>query len=103
MYSFGVLLLEIATGKDPAALREEVGLPNALVNAVRDSYGRGRDAMLQMADGRLNGNFDEWQMERMLVVGLLCVQPGRRDRPKIRDAVYMLSNLGQPAVPRLHL
>ncbi|CAL4945819.1 unnamed protein product [Urochloa decumbens] len=100
MYSFRVLLLEIATGKNPAASREEVGVQNALVSAVRDSYARSRGAVLQMADERLNGNFDEWQLERVLVVGLLCVQPGRRDRPKIRDAVYMMSNFGHP-VPRL--
>ena len=66
MYSFGVLLLEIATGKDPTALREQAGLPNALVNAARASYGKG--AVLELADERLNGNYDEWQMECVLLV-----------------------------------
>jgi interleukin-1 receptor-associated kinase 1 len=76
MYSFGVLLLEVATGKDPAVMREEVGRPSALIDAVRDSYARG--TVLQEADRRLNGNFDHWQMERVLVVGLLCVQSDRQ-------------------------
>ncbi|CAL4945815.1 unnamed protein product [Urochloa decumbens] len=108
MYSFGVLLLEIATGMRPRVLRDVeevgrgggrlasplVGLPNALIDAVRGAYGKG--AVLEMADARLNGDFDGCQMERVLLVGLLCVQKDRRDRLGIREAVNLLSNPKHP-------
>ncbi|XP_062230093.1 L-type lectin-domain containing receptor kinase IX.2-like [Phragmites australis] len=97
MYSFGVLLLEVATGKDPAVLWDELG-SNTLVNAVRESDRRG--AVLEMADERLNGDFDKRQMERVLVVGLRCVQLDREDRPEIRRAINWLSNLSDP-VPQV--
>lgn len=93
VYSFGVLLLEVATGTRP-----QVRSGNDLVNAVRESYGKGE--VLMMADTRLNDDFDRNQMERVLLVGLLCVQQDRPNRPEIRDAVYWLSNLSvHPPVP----
>ncbi|KAJ1254023.1 hypothetical protein BS78_K132900 [Paspalum vaginatum] len=100
MYSFGVLLLEMATGKDPAAMRESLSRQYALVEAVQESYRRGR--VLEMADERLNGKYDEWQMERALVVGLLCVQAHRRDRPTIKEAIALLS-YPTHAVPAVRL
>ncbi|TVU11475.1 hypothetical protein EJB05_45063, partial [Eragrostis curvula] len=94
MYSFGVLLLEVATGRKPAALmdRENGSITNALVNDVRRSYRKG--SVLKMADERLNNDFDRAQMERVLLVGLLCVNENRQKRPGIRDAINLLSNLG---------
>jgi hypothetical protein len=41
MYSFGVLMLEIATGLKPAEVQGPGGLSNTLVNAVRESYDKG--------------------------------------------------------------
>jgi hypothetical protein len=52
-----------------------------------------------MADERLNDDFDKRQMERVLFVGLLCVQQQRRDHPEIRTAVN-LSDLSHP-VPQV--
>jgi interleukin-1 receptor-associated kinase 1 len=92
VYSFGVLLLEVAMGEMPVEVQVTGGLfSNTLVSAARESYGRG--SVLEMADARLNGDFDEGEMERVLLVGLLCVQQDRRDRPEIRIAVNMLSDL----------
>uniref|UniRef100_K3XQD6 non-specific serine/threonine protein kinase n=1 Tax=Setaria italica TaxID=4555 RepID=K3XQD6_SETIT len=81
--AFGVLLLEIATGKRPRVQRddEELGLPNVLLNAVRESYGKG--AVLEMADARLGGDYDENRMERVMLVGLLCVHRDRRKKLSI--------------------
>jgi interleukin-1 receptor-associated kinase 1 len=98
MYSFGVLLLEIAAGVKPAVQRAPPGgqhlSTNTLVEAVREAYARG--AVLDMADKRLSGNFDSSQMERVLAVGLLCVELERRHRPNIKRAVNLLSDLSLP-------
>ncbi|GJM92022.1 hypothetical protein PR202_ga08448 [Eleusine coracana subsp. coracana] len=91
-----LLLLEVATGKEPVVVPDQGnGLPpNTLVNAVRRSYAQ--SAVLEMADGRLNGNFDRVQMERVLLVGLLCVHEDPESRPGIKDAINMLLNVGHP-------
>jgi serine/threonine protein kinase len=95
MYSFGVLLLEVATGREPATTQNHgERVPNGLINDVSDSHAKG--TVLDLADKKLNGDFDRDQMERVLAVGLLCVRPNREDRPEIRDAVDLLSNLGRP-------
>jgi interleukin-1 receptor-associated kinase 1 len=91
MYSFGVLLLELATGTQPT-VSQGPG-PGALLNGIRRSYHRGE--VLTMADRRLEGKFDKIQMQRVLVVGLLCTQQGNH-RPDIRKAVNYLSNLDHP-------
>lgn len=94
VYSCGVLLLEVTTGKMPEATVQGAGglLSNTLVNTARESYANGE--VLGMADEWLNGNFDESQMERVLVVGLLCVQQQREDRQKIKNA-NLLSDLSE--------
>ncbi|KAG0540803.1 hypothetical protein BDA96_03G441000, partial [Sorghum bicolor] len=89
----------VATGLKPAEVvvqQQGAGglLSNTLISAVQESYAKGE--LLQMADERLNGDFDERQMERVLLVGLLCVQQHRRDRPEIRTAVNLLSDLNYP-------
>ncbi|TVU23428.1 hypothetical protein EJB05_25794, partial [Eragrostis curvula] len=95
MYSFGVLLLEVATGKKPeVTIHEGRVLSNALIDVVSESDTNG--TVLELADERLNGDFDQIQMERVLSVGLLCVRRNRKDRPDIRDAVDLLSNLSRP-------
>ncbi|CAN6361769.1 unnamed protein product [Urochloa humidicola] len=101
MYSFGVLLLEIAAGVKPAEVQVAAGgghLSNTLVETVRESYARG--AVLEMADKRLEGNFNKSQMERVLAVGRLCVQLERQHRPSIKKAVNLLSDLSLP-VPQV--
>ncbi|CAN6352312.1 unnamed protein product [Urochloa humidicola] len=101
MYSFGVLLLEIAAGVKPAEVQVAGAgghLSNTLVEAVRESYARG--AVLEMADKRLEGNFNKSQMERVLAVGRLCVQLERQHRPSIKRAVNLLSDLSLP-VPQV--
>ncbi|KAF0914754.1 hypothetical protein E2562_031363 [Oryza meyeriana var. granulata] len=88
VYSFGVVLLEIACGRRPAPLRRQDGAPAPLVNFVRGMYDRG--TVLDAADGRLNGEFDEQQMERVLVTGLWCACHDATRRPTVAQAVEAL-------------
>ncbi|GJM95195.1 hypothetical protein PR202_ga11903 [Eleusine coracana subsp. coracana] len=96
IYSFGVLLLEIACGRRPiVAMGEEVVY---LVKWVRESYGRG--IILDAADARLNGEFDVEEMERVMVVGLWCTEPDESLRPSIRRVVNVLrSEAPLPSLP----
>ncbi|KAF0889359.1 hypothetical protein E2562_023659 [Oryza meyeriana var. granulata] len=61
VYSFGVVLLEIACGR-----RAPIGVPGRRGPWVWDWYRKG--SILDVADERLNGEFDREEMERVLVV-----------------------------------
>nr|XP_020183937.1 L-type lectin-domain containing receptor kinase IX.1-like [Aegilops tauschii subsp. strangulata] len=90
LYSYGVLLLEIACGQMPVVVLPKTN-NSSLVHISRqvwELYGEG--AVLDAADRRLEGEFDQREMEAVLVVGLWCVHPDRTVRPSARQAVNAL-------------
>ncbi|KAL5753275.1 hypothetical protein ACOSQ2_023782 [Xanthoceras sorbifolium] len=96
VFSFGVVALEIATGRksaDPKIEKPEMGL----VEWVWDLYGRGQ--LLFGVDEKLNMNFDEKQMEHLMIVGLWCAHPDCNFRPSIRQAIQVLNF--ETAMPNL--
>ena len=84
VYSFGIVALEIACGRKPI----EFGRPK-LVELVWELYGKGM--VLSAADERLQSDFEEKEMERLMVVGLWCANPCLGLRPSIRQAVSVLN------------
>ncbi|RZR92882.1 hypothetical protein BHM03_00021257 [Ensete ventricosum] len=92
VYSFGVLALEIACGRRPVQLMEQASKVR-LVEWVWELYGRRR--LLEAADEKLGGVFDEKQMECLMVVGLWCAHPDYNRRPSIKQAINVL-NLEAP-------
>ncbi|XBH82978.1 hypothetical protein VPH35_071519 [Triticum aestivum] len=87
VYSFGVVMLEIACGKRPAVARGQEDIIH-LVQWVWDSWESRRT--LEAADAQLNLEFDEREMECVMVVGLWCAHPDRTLRPSIKQAVNVL-------------
>ncbi|CAL4905240.1 unnamed protein product [Urochloa decumbens] len=116
MYSFGVVLLDIACGRRPPVARrveEEDGSRRLvarhgnedgegdfvhIVQWVWEFYGRGD--VVDAADARINGEFDASEMEIVMVVGLWCAHPDRSLRPSTRQAVNMLRREApRPSLP----
>lgn len=97
VYSFGVVALEIATGRrsvDPIEKYSEIGL----VEWVWHLYGSGN--LLSSVDERLNAEFDEKQMECLMIVGLWCAHPDSNLRPSIRQAIQVLDfDMAIPNLP----
>jgi serine/threonine protein kinase len=88
VYSFGIVALEIACGRkpiSPKAPEDQV----VMVDWVWELYGIGN--VLEAADPRLGGDFDEKQMERLMIVGLWCAHPDRNLRPSIRQTIHVLN------------
>ncbi|TYJ40551.1 hypothetical protein E1A91_A04G148200v1 [Gossypium mustelinum] len=101
IYSFGIVALEIASGKKAVAVIERNGkrFKTKLVEWVWELYREER--LLDAADPRLSGNYDTEQMERLLLVGLACAHPNYFDRPSITKAIEILgSKAPLPSLPR---
>ncbi|KAG4121560.1 hypothetical protein ERO13_D11G215301v2 [Gossypium hirsutum] len=97
VYSFGVVALEIATGRrsvDPIEENSQIGL----VEWVWHLYGSGN--LLSLVDKRMNAEFDEKQMECLMIVGLWCAHPDSNLRPSIKQVIQVLDfDMGIPNLP----
>ncbi|KAL2957292.1 hypothetical protein AAZX31_18G137700 [Glycine max] len=88
VYSFGVVALEITCGRKPVEVREEPSKVR-LVEWVWSLYGKGK--LLEAADQKLNWEFEEQQMECLMIVGLWCCHPDHTMRPSIRQVISVLN------------
>ncbi|KDO36791.1 hypothetical protein CISIN_1g038118mg, partial [Citrus sinensis] len=98
VYSFGIVALEIACGRKPISLTAKEEVQVYLVQWVWDLYGNGK--LLEAVDPRLCRDFDEQQMECLMIVGLWCAHPDENLRPSIRQVIHVLnSEAPLPALP----
>ncbi|KAI3688567.1 hypothetical protein L2E82_46218 [Cichorium intybus] len=86
VYSFGVLLFELIAGRNPQqGLMEYVEL--AALNT------EGQVGWEEIADSRLDGKFDERELNDMAALAYKCVTRSPRKRPSMRDNVQVLSHI----------
>ncbi|XP_021730613.1 L-type lectin-domain containing receptor kinase VIII.1-like [Chenopodium quinoa] len=100
VFSYGAVTLEVATGRRPIE-KEKNGTKGHgnLVEWVWGLHTAGR--LLEAVDERLNEEFDEGEMRRVLLVGLACSHPDPLARPTMRSVVQMLVGEAEvPIVPR---
>ncbi|KAF3439166.1 hypothetical protein FNV43_RR18479 [Rhamnella rubrinervis] len=88
VYSFGVVALEIVTGRKSADRIEEDS-EIGLVEWVWNLYGKGNLALA--LDERLRMEFDQRQVECLMIVGLWCSHPDQSMRPSIRQTIHVLN------------
>ncbi|EEF44092.1 L-type lectin-domain containing receptor kinase IX.1 [Ricinus communis] len=98
IYSFGVVALEMACGRrvlEPGIEENQT----RLMEWVWELYGIGK--LLQAADPKLSGDFNEQEMERLMIVGLCCAHPDHAFRPSIRQVINLLisSEVPLPVLP----
>ncbi|KAJ9694501.1 hypothetical protein PVL29_010135 [Vitis rotundifolia] len=103
VFSYGAVVLEVASGRRP--IEKDIsgagrnGVSSNLVEWVWSLHREGR--LLTAADARLEGEFEEGEMRRVLMVGLACSHPDPMARPTMRGVVQMLVGEAEvPIVPR---
>ncbi|XP_074304271.1 uncharacterized protein LOC141638986 [Silene latifolia] len=89
IYSFGVVLLELLTGKRP--IDKEYGESTDVVEWIR-TKARNNRPLEEVLDPSLAGNCKHVQEEMLLVlsIALLCTAKQPKDRPSMRDVITML-------------
>ncbi|CAN0926853.1 L-type lectin-domain containing receptor kinase VIII.1 [Linum grandiflorum] len=94
VFSYGAVVLEVASGRRPIE-KDAAAAGGNLVEWVWTLHREGR--LLTAADPRLEGEFEEGEMRRVLLVGLACSHPDPLARPTMRTVVQML--VGEAEVP----
>ncbi|KAL0404506.1 UNVERIFIED_CONTAM: PTI1-like tyrosine-protein kinase [Sesamum radiatum] len=82
VYSFGILLLELMTGRKPIE-KLPGGVKRTITEWAEPHISRGR--FKDLVDPKLRGNFDENQLIRTTNVAALCVQTEPDKRPTMRE------------------
>ncbi|KAL5070165.1 hypothetical protein RYX36_021052 [Vicia faba] len=100
VYSFGVLVLEIITGKKITSFRES-GYAEDLLSYVWKKWNDGTPT--ELLDTTLRDSYSTVEVTRCVHVGLSCVQEDPEQRPSMQTIVLLLSSnsvtLEQPRRP----
>ncbi|KAF2533460.1 hypothetical protein F2Q70_00032958 [Brassica cretica] len=102
VYSFGILILEIISGKENSYLYQidENTTAGNLVTYVWRLWTSG--SQLELVDPAMRGNYKSNEVTRCIHIALLCIQENPEDRPMLSTIITMLtSNTTILPVPRL--
>ncbi|PWA47496.1 serine/threonine/dual specificity protein kinase, catalytic domain-containing protein [Artemisia annua] len=92
VYAFGVVLLELLTGRKPISSAYPKG-EESLVMWARPILSSGKFARL--LDERLGDDYDADQMERMTLASMLCIRRAPRARPQMSTVLKLLHGDGE--------
>ncbi|ERN07244.1 hypothetical protein AMTR_s00019p00191440 [Amborella trichopoda] len=91
VYSYGILLLEIVTGKKPIE-KLPGGLKKTITEWAEPLIEKGK--FHELVDPKLRGNYEESELRRAIHVAGLCVQGDPEKRPNMRVVVETLKGWG---------
>lgn len=87
VFSFGILLLELATGKKPIQKLSSTMKRTITDWALPLAWERTFD---ELADPKLNGKYVEEELKKVIFLGLLCAQSQPEKRPTMLEVVEIL-------------
>lgn len=93
VYGFGVLLLEVVTGKRPVEYMEDDVV--VLCDMVRGALEEGR--VEECVDGRLQDNFPAEEAIPVIKLGLICASQVPSNRPDMTEVVNILELIQCPS------
>ncbi|KAK7261941.1 hypothetical protein RIF29_28265 [Crotalaria pallida] len=98
VYSLGILLLELATGRRPLEKLSSTSRRSihdwALPLACEKKFS-------ELADSRLNGNYAEEELKRVVLLALVCTQSQPERRPTMVEVVELLKGQSQDKLHQL--
>lgn len=87
IYSFGILIMEIITGRNPVDYSRPQGEVN-LVEWLKTMVGNRRSE--EVVDPKISEPPTSKALKRVLLVALRCVDPDANKRPKMGHIIHML-------------
>lgn len=100
VFSYGVVILEVACGRRPIEREGDDHKMVNLVDWVWKLHSQGK--IVEAADKRLGGEFKEEEMRKLLLIGLSCANPDSAERPTMRRVFQILKNEAEPVlVPKV--
>ncbi|XP_075656988.1 putative receptor protein kinase ZmPK1 [Castanea sativa] len=98
VYSYGIVLLEMVTGKSPGGMHAsdsgETREHKRLVTLVKEYINIGtatrKSWIEEIIDPMMSGKYDKVKMELLVKVALQCVAEDRDERPSMKQVVEML-------------
>lgn len=96
IYSFGIVLLEIVTGRKSLERTQEDNSDTesddekSLVEKVWELYGK-QELITSCVDDKLGEDFDKKEAECLLVLGLWCAHPDKNSRPSIKQGIQVMN------------
>ncbi|KAK9092215.1 hypothetical protein Syun_027126 [Stephania yunnanensis] len=97
VFSFGVLLLEIISGRKNSEYYREDPSTN-LIKHAWELWTDGR--ALELVDSSMGNSFPIQEVLKLIQVGILCVQESANDRPTMSNVIFMLSNKTRIQTPK---
>ncbi|KAF2286775.1 hypothetical protein GH714_030267 [Hevea brasiliensis] len=101
VYSYGIVMLEMVTGKSPAMggtsnSGEGKELERGLVTWVRQNKKNGGESWIEeIVDPILEGDYDEGEIEILVMLALQCVEEDKDARPTMSKVVEILQHRKQ--------
>ncbi|KAF7120550.1 hypothetical protein RHSIM_Rhsim13G0161600 [Rhododendron simsii] len=97
VFSFGVVLLEIISGKKTSSFYN----PDYVENLLSYAWKLWKDGTpLDLMDPALEGSYSRNEVNRCIHIGLLCAQPNPDTRPSMAKVVRMLNSYSTMSLPQ---
>lgn len=94
VYSFGIILLELASGRKPVS-QKMYGIRNWILPLAKE----GRYD--EIADSKLNDKYSESELKRAVLIGLACTHREPEKRPTMLQVVSLLKGESKEMLSRL--